>query len=270
MNKLLSYLERVGLKNVLMYPDGAFLSPGQFPLAGAEARGAVLFADLPGYSRVAAEHSPAECAYFVNHFFAWFEAEMKGLGGVIDKFIGDEIMVVFLPANCSEEPVTAAVKAAHRMLDSDSYGFAPKIGVAEGPLFVACVGTKRSLSVTALGHTVNVAARMVSGVKAPQTLRVGAELSRMVADVFGLPNPRWELSDPFSFSARNIGDLEVVDVVKHSITVKTFDYWADAAEAEKLARDKGAIVVDDAAQALRSNSPLLPTRGETQRYGEVG
>jgi len=243
-NTLVQYLVKIGLRKIPMFSDGAVFEPGEFPLAGVETSGSVLFADLPGYSRIAAEVTPVQCTYLVNHFFSWFEAEMRGLGGIVDKFIGDEIMVVFLESQCGADPSRAALTAAQTMLESDAYNFAPKIGVASGPLFIACVGTRHSRSVTAIGNTVNIAARLVGDIQHPHTIRVGVESLPLVKALFTTSTSRWSISEPFGFKAKNVGVLEVVDISRQTEWVPTFDYWEDAKKAEKLAREHGAIVVD--------------------------
>jgi class 3 adenylate cyclase len=69
-NRLLDYLKKHGVTTVSMCSDGALLNPVEFPLAAVETNGSILFADLPGYSKLASQLDPAECAYVVNHFFA--------------------------------------------------------------------------------------------------------------------------------------------------------------------------------------------------------
>ena len=74
-NLLMDYLKEQGVKNIASFSDGALLNPVKFQLAAIETRGAILFADLPGYSKLSQELSPVECAYMVSHFFSWFEGE---------------------------------------------------------------------------------------------------------------------------------------------------------------------------------------------------
>src|ERR1035437_9121319 len=103
---LLDFMITRGLSAATIIEDGAILNPATFPVAAIETSGAILFADLPGYSKLAKNLSPAELACFVSLFFAWFDGEARRYhGGIVDKFIGDEIMVVFLAAECKEDPL---------------------------------------------------------------------------------------------------------------------------------------------------------------------
>ena len=94
----------------------------KFPLYGRHITGAVLFADLPGYSTFAENFSPEECAYMTNHFFSWINATAIQLnGGIIDKFIGDEIMIIFSPEFHNSDPLESAIKTAKGILESDTF-----------------------------------------------------------------------------------------------------------------------------------------------------
>ena len=85
-NLLLEYLKKRGVNDVVTFSDGALLKPVRFPLAALETHGAVLFADLPGYSKLASRLEPAECAAVASHFFAWFEGEAaQPFGGVASR-----------------------------------------------------------------------------------------------------------------------------------------------------------------------------------------
>jgi class 3 adenylate cyclase len=237
------------VRSAATFGDSAFIAPGRFPLVGVETFGAVLFADLPGFSRMTAEVGPVQCTYAVNHFFTWFEGETEAYGGIIDKFIGDEVMVVFLSALCKGDPARIAFAAAHRMLENDPFEFAPRMGIASGRLFIGLVGTGKTLSTTAIGTPVNTAARLLSGLKKAQgttnrpAICVGAEFEQYVRSVVD-PNS-WSVGLPRSYDAKNMGAFDVIDVTRNTTSIMTgFDYWADARDAELFARANGAVVTE--------------------------
>ena len=67
-----------------------------FPVKGREIEATVLFADISAFSARSLDLSPVETLAFVNNFFAWITAEaLHGRPGIVDKYIGDEVMVVF-------------------------------------------------------------------------------------------------------------------------------------------------------------------------------
>lgn len=154
-NRLLEYIVKCGVQKCVIYSDGALIDPVQFPLAAVETEGAVLFADLPGFSGLTAQMGAMEAAYYASHFFAWFEGEAgRCYGGIVDKFIGDEVMMVFTRSECRMPPFRAALCTARAMLGFDPYAFEPKIGIAAGPLAVALIRDP--------GHTHGVSHRSYS------------------------------------------------------------------------------------------------------------
>lgn len=247
MKTLLEFVKS-RVRNAATFGDGPFVSPGRFPLVGVETSGAVLFADLPGFSHKTAEVGPVQCTYAVNHFFTWFEGETESYGGIIDKFIGDEVMIVFLGTLCKDDPARIAFAATHRMLEFDPFEFAPRIGIASGPLFIGLVGTGKTLSTTANGNPVNMAARLLSGLKETRgttnrpAICVGAELEEYVRSVV---DPKsWSVSAQRSYNAKNMGAVSVIDVTRTTTFVPDVDYWADARAAELFARANRSVVVD--------------------------
>jgi class 3 adenylate cyclase len=137
--------------------DGA---GAMFPIKGREIEATVLFADISGFSRRTLELSAAETLIFVNNFFTWISAEaLRNRNGVIDKYIGDEIMVVFSKEFGSADPFVDAVQAARWMGDHDALSFSPHIGLAGGTVIVGHVGTPLRFSCSVFGSPVTVAAR---------------------------------------------------------------------------------------------------------------
>src|SRR5574337_530640 len=67
-----------------------------FPVKGREIDATVLFSDIAGFSRRTLDLNPTETLIFVNNFFAWISAEaLRETRGIVDKYIGDELMIVF-------------------------------------------------------------------------------------------------------------------------------------------------------------------------------
>lgn len=136
-----------------------------FPVKGCELEATILFADITAFSARTLNLSPMETLAFVNNFFAWITAEaLRGRKGIIDKYIGDEIMVVFSKDFGSKDPFQEAIETARFMAEHDVHSYVPHIGLASGRVVIGYVGTPLKYSATVLGAPVAMAARC-SGLK---------------------------------------------------------------------------------------------------------
>jgi len=131
-----------------------------FPVKGREIEATVLFSDIAGFSRRTLALGPAETLIFGNHFFAWVTAEaLRSSNGIVDKYIGDEMMIVFSKEFGSEDPFKEAVQVARQMGENDAFSFSPHIGIASGRMIVGYVGTPMKYSCSVFGAPVALAAR---------------------------------------------------------------------------------------------------------------
>src|SRR5665213_451718 len=131
-----------------------------FPVKGRMIDAAILFADMGEFSSRSNELSPIETLIIAQNFFAWICAEgVKKGHGIIDKYIGDEVMVVFSKDFGSEDPLADAVDAARWMVENDKLGFSPHIGIAVGEVVVGYVGTPLKYNCSVYGNVVTIAQR---------------------------------------------------------------------------------------------------------------
>jgi len=131
-----------------------------YPMKGRELEATILFADITAFSARTLELTPMETLSFVNNFFAWITAEaLRGSKGIVDKYIGDEIMVVFSEDFGSKDPFREAVQVARFMAEHDVHSYLPHIGLASGRVVIGYVGTPLKYSATVLGNPVAMAAR---------------------------------------------------------------------------------------------------------------
>jgi class 3 adenylate cyclase len=150
------------LASTLSHVDGV-LDDGWgfgFPVKGREIEATVLFADISGFSTRTLAMSPAATLVYVQNFFAWVTAEaLRGRPGIVDKYIGDEVMVVFSDEFGSVDPFADAVQAAAAMSRNDVHGYGPHIGIASGRVIVGYAGTALRYNVSVFGAPVALAAR---------------------------------------------------------------------------------------------------------------
>ena len=134
--------------------------------------GAVLFSDIRNFTTMTEQKEPEEIVQMLNEFMTEAETVVVKHGGTIEKFIGDAIMVVFLPALGSAAPTVRAIRAAEELLTAISlmndrrekqglFTINIGAGIASGSLLMGTIGNqqgRRDYSVT--GKTVLRAAAM--------------------------------------------------------------------------------------------------------------
>ena len=254
VNHLYAYLRKCGIETTATYSDGAVLNPVRFPLGAVETEGAVLFADLPGFTKLTADIGPVDAANYASHFFAWFEGEAgRRYGGIVDKFIGDEVMMVFPPGTCEFSPLRAALLTARAMLSFDPYAFYPKLGVASGSFAIAIVGTEMAHGVTVVGNAVNLATRCVAPTSRGQQLRVASSDRILVDEIFVDQVNTWEVDGPLEFEPKNMANVDVIDITYMGIWLPNFDPLEHVRKMVEYARDHGAVCRDPALDAPGSN-----------------
>jgi class 3 adenylate cyclase len=226
-NSLEDYLQSHPLDVDGLLDDG-FGAP--FPVKGRVIDAAVLFADMTAFSTRSKDLSPIETLIFANNFFAWISAEgLLGKPGIVDKYIGDEVMVVFAQEFGSEDAFVDAVEAARWMAERDYLGFCPHLGIAAGPVVVGYVGTplkyicsvygrpvtlaRRCCQVSPLGHgsrSIIVPANLWEGRDLHAVLKK-REVQRPDGQTFQIELP-WELMPMRKETLRNGEEVEVVEI----------------------------------------------------------
>jgi adenylate cyclase len=146
-------------------PNLCSLCCDALPAGGAEVDIAVLFADVRGSTALGDQTLAGEFAALVNRFYVAATQTPVRHDAVIDKLIGDEVMAVFVQGISGRHYRRQAVFAGRELLQAVGYdsesGPWIELGVAvnAGAAFVGNVGGA-VVDFTALGDTVNVAARM--------------------------------------------------------------------------------------------------------------
>ena len=143
---------------------------------GAEVEIGVLFADIRGSTGIAERNTAAEFSRLVQRFYRRAAKAIDDHDGIIDKFLGDGIMVLFLPVIAGEDRARQAIAAGQALLEAVAEpdlvagGVRVGAGVHSGPAYVGALGSDDRLDFTALGDTVNVAARLGAAAGAGELL----------------------------------------------------------------------------------------------------
>ncbi|SDS54149.1 adenylate/guanylate cyclase domain-containing protein [Opitutus sp. GAS368] len=156
------------LLNVLPKAIAERLKAGQRTIVDSFIDSTVLFADIVGFTRIAARQSPHRTVQLLNELFSGFDriAEQRELEKV--KTIGDAYMlasgVPVIRADHAEACAEAAfefVEAVRTFNRRHQLDWAIRVGMNSGPVVAGIIGTKK-FSYDLWGDTVNIASRMES------------------------------------------------------------------------------------------------------------
>lgn len=139
---------------------------------GGESRDiAVLFVDIRGFTTLSEALSPEQVVEMLNEYLALTTEAIFANGGTLDKFIGDATMAVFnapvdLPdyearaVQAALDIVHGAAKVNVRIKEKIGREVAFGVGVNCGKAVVGNIGCETRMDYTAIGDTVNTAARL--------------------------------------------------------------------------------------------------------------
>jgi class 3 adenylate cyclase len=164
------------------------LISGSLELGGETREVSVLFCDIRGFTTLSEAMEPTKVIELLNEHMTAMTKIVYEHRGVVDKFVGDEIMAVFgAPKTYGDDAVNAA-QCALRMLgeriwlnQQSGHPFEVGIGVATGSVVVSCIGSMDRLNYTVIGERVNRAARLC-GLAGPRQVVVDETTWRMIAD----------------------------------------------------------------------------------------
>lgn len=148
---------------------------------GQQLESVILFADIRGFTSLSEKISPQIVVSLLNQFFDKMVPVVKKHEGVVDKFIGDNLMAVWgvpYPTSQAEEK---SLMAAMEMLTEINkvnaeihsvYGVNIGIGIGlnTGNVIAGSIGCSEHMEYTVIGDVVNSAQRAESHAKAQQIL----------------------------------------------------------------------------------------------------
>ena len=154
----------------------------------------VLFSDLAGFTKMSEQHGAEVVSEFLNDYLTIMNETIFANKGTIDKFIGDAIMVIFgAPVSMSEED---QAKNAARCAIAMQRGMvlvnekwkakgidevSMRIGIHQGMAVVGNFGSKQRVDYTAIGPSVNLAARIETACT-PGEIYVSQEVRELLHD----------------------------------------------------------------------------------------
>jgi adenylate cyclase len=179
---------------------------GKHP-GGAEIEISVLFADVRGSTAIAERMKPEEFSRLLARFYGAAARVIDESDGIVDKFVGDGAVALFIPGFAGNDHAVQAITAARGLVEqTGNDGADPWIpvgaGVHTGWSFVGSVGEGDARDFTALGDTVNATARLTS-LAGPGEILVSAE-------------------------AATAGDLETTGLERRTLELRGRDQTLDA------------------------------------------
>ena len=160
-------------------------------LGGTMREIAVLFVDIRGFTTMSEALDPPTVVEIINRYLTLTTECIMRRHGTLDKFVGDCTMAFWNAPLPQDDPVYSACLAAMDMVRgskalgdelqarfgrSVSFG----VGVHFGPAVVGNIGAPKRMDYTAIGDTVNTAARLEANAPGGKIL-----ISRAVADALG-------------------------------------------------------------------------------------
>jgi adenylate cyclase len=143
---------------------------------GAEIECSMLFADIRGSTTIAESMSPSAFRELLDRFFTVACAVVVRHDGIVDKFVGDELVALFVPGLCGDRHARLAVDAARELLRATGHATpaGPWVGLGAGvhtaSVWFGAVGQGAHREVTAVGDAMNVTARLASAAAAGEVL----------------------------------------------------------------------------------------------------
>ena len=172
------------------------LLKGEITLGGENREVTMLFTDIRGFTPLTRGMEPQRIIHIINEIMEQLSAAVEAEEGVVDKYVGDELMALFgAPIAHADDP-QRAVRAALRMQQSvaewcnaqgDRIRVRVGVGINTGTVVAGNMGSQRRLNYTVLGEPVNLAARLCSAAEPGQILVSESTNERISADFVTMP-----------------------------------------------------------------------------------
>ncbi len=151
--------------------DAVLANPALLRLGGTRREASVLFCDIRNFTPLAERSPPEQVVQLLNeHFTNMVEIVFK-YGGTLDKFLGDGLMAVFgAPTAVGQHELRSVLVAIEMVSTVAAFNARHKetgdqplevgVGIASGSVVAGNIGSPERMDYTAIGDTVNFAARL--------------------------------------------------------------------------------------------------------------
>jgi adenylate cyclase len=142
---------------------------GKLALGGEEKRVTVLFGDIRGFTTISEGMSPGVLLDTLNRYFAGIVDIVNRYEGTVNKYNGDNIMVIWgapLPVADQARKAVQAALEIQRWIVAERGSGGPDVsfgfGINTGPVVAGFLGAMGRMEYTVIGDSANVASRLTS------------------------------------------------------------------------------------------------------------
>jgi adenylate cyclase len=153
--------------------DSLMHDPDSIRLGGQRSRATMFFADVRGFTSMAATLPPERVVEILNGYFEEAVRIVFAHEGLLDKFYGDGVMAVFGPPRVRDNDAARAVAAAIDLHDVVAelgpridYPLQISVGLATGDVVAGHFGSAKRMDYTVIGDAVNLASGLQSAAPA--------------------------------------------------------------------------------------------------------
>ncbi len=154
---------------------------GSVHLGGEEKKVTILFADIRGFTALTEKMAPHDVVELLNTCMTKIADTIERHKGIIDKFIGDEVMALFgAPLEVHNDAFQAITCAVDMISALNEWNIERKaqnlpiiemgIGIHTGEVLVGNMGAEHRMNYTATGSNVNLAARLCAAAQRMEIL----------------------------------------------------------------------------------------------------
>lgn len=176
------YLSQSTVLNIKVHRDVSHLK-----LGGERKHVTALFSDARGFTAMSESLSPEDVVRIMNIYLNLQTSVIHAWGGIVDKFVGDEVMAIFEGPDMEINAVRAAMEIQNycRSLNEARAAAGEKeinigIGLNSGDVVMGNMGSEDHMDYTVIGDSINVAARLCGVAQPGQVL-----VSKSIVDVIG-------------------------------------------------------------------------------------
>lgn len=166
------YLSRSTLKSIRKVRDTSELK-----LGGEKKYVTALFSDVREFTAMSEKMSPEEVLELLNTYLNLQDNVIRNRGGIVDKYVGDEIVAIFEGKGQEINAVRAAIEIQKfcRTLNWAREKLGKKqmnvgIGLNSGDVVMGNMGSQEQMNYTAIGDNINLTARLCDAAAAGQVV----------------------------------------------------------------------------------------------------